>query len=106
MRKWKWFGLALGLVVALALGLILGAGKMTTQADEPGPKGAEIPGKGQRSQEFIAAFNKGDAKALAGFWTPDGDYIDQDGHQHKGRAAIEKLFAKMFAQQKGAKLAV
>jgi uncharacterized protein (TIGR02246 family) len=105
MRKWRWFGLALGLVVILAVGLILGVGKVATQADEP-PKGAEVPGKGQRSQEFVAAFNKGDAKAVAGFWTPDGDYIDQDGRHYKGRAAIEKLFAKLFAEQKGAKLTV
>jgi uncharacterized protein (TIGR02246 family) len=102
MRKWTWFGLALG----LAFGLIFGIGRMATQADEPGPKGNAVPGKGQRSQEFIAAFNQGDAKTLAGFWTPDGDYIDQGGHQHKGRAAIEKLFGKLFAQQKGAKLSV
>src|SRR5262249_38298907 len=106
MRKWRWFGLALSLVVILAWGLILGIGRIATQADEPGPKGNEIPGKGQRSQEFIAAFNKGDAKAVAGFWTPDGDYIDQTGHQYKGRAAIEKLFDKLFAEQKGAKLTV
>jgi uncharacterized protein (TIGR02246 family) len=102
MRKWRWFGLALGLV----FGLILGIGKMATQADEPAAKGNEVPGKGQRAQEFIAAFNKGDAKALAGFWTPEGDYIDQEGHQYKGRAAIEKLFEKLFAEQKGAKLTV
>src|SRR5262249_16846835 len=62
--------------------------------------------KGQRAQEFIAAFNKGDAKALAGFWTPDGDYVDQIGRLYKGRAAIQKLYEKLFAGQKGAKLTV
>ena len=24
--------------------------------------------------QFVDAFNKGDAKAVAGFWMPDGDY--------------------------------
>lgn len=64
------------------------------------------PGKGKRAQEFIAAFNKGDAKAVAAFWMPDADYVDEVGHQVKGRAAIEKLYEKVFAEQKGAKLTV
>src|SRR4051812_43614001 len=28
---------------------------------------------------FSAAFQKGDAKALAAQWTPDGEYFDDDG---------------------------
>lgn len=94
MKKSRWFGL----VAALACGLSLGVGKMPAQPAQPG--------KGQRAQEFIAAFNKGDAKAVAGFWTPDGDYVDQVGRQFKGRAAIEKLFQKEFTEVKGAKLTV
>jgi uncharacterized protein (TIGR02246 family) len=73
-----------------------------------GPKGqdGELTGKGKRAQEFIAAFNKGDAKALADFWMPDGDYVDQTGRKYQGRAAIEKLYEKAFAARKGAKLAI
>jgi uncharacterized protein (TIGR02246 family) len=70
------------------------------------PPGQDAPGKGQRAQEFIAAFNKGDAKAVAGFWTPTGEYTDMDGRRHQGRAALEKLYAKVFAANKGAKLAI
>jgi uncharacterized protein (TIGR02246 family) len=62
--------------------------------------------KGQRAADFIAAFNKGDAKAVAGFWTPDGDYTDQAGQTFKGRAALEKLYAQSFAESKGAKLTI
>jgi uncharacterized protein (TIGR02246 family) len=61
-------------------------------------------GKGKRAQEFIAAFNKGDAKAVAAFWMPDAEYTDQEGRQTRGRAAIEKLYEKVFASNKGAKL--
>jgi uncharacterized protein (TIGR02246 family) len=104
MRKWGMFGLAIGLVAALVFGLIQGIGKIPAAPEEP--KGTDAPGKGQRAQEFIAAFNKGDAKAVAGFWTPDGDYVDQVGHQFKGRAALEKLYQKVFADNKGAKLTV
>src|SRR5262245_16965379 len=100
-RHW---GAALGLLAVLAAGYFFVAPKMSGQADEPKAKGAEPPGKGQRAQEFIAAFNKGDAKAVAAFYTPDGDYVDQTGRQYKGRAALEKLYEKVFAERKGAKL--
>jgi uncharacterized protein (TIGR02246 family) len=59
-----------------------------------------------RAKEFIEAFNKGDADALAAFWTPDGDYVDQVGTQLKGREAIQKAFQKQFAVLKGAKLRI
>jgi len=96
MRSRVVFNLALGLAVVLALG-----------HNEPKTHGQPAqPGKGQRAQEFIAAFNKGDAKAVAAFWTPEGDYVDQAGRTYKGRAAIEKLYQKEFAEIKGAKLTV
>ena len=98
--------LAIGLGVTLACGPFLAVGTMPAQQGERGGKGKEKPGYGKRAQAFIAAFNKGDAKAVAGFWTPDGDYVDQVGNKYKGRAALEKLYAKVFAQQKGAKLTI
>jgi uncharacterized protein (TIGR02246 family) len=211
MRKWKLFGLAFGLLVALALGQFVAAGKMAAGADDPKAKGEATPGnapteeiisfevrlpagalleingtkttstgetrtfktpplrvggtytytlkatangkevtrdidlahgkantfdlraelradgairpaaritegaqqdvkpgapagKGQRAQDFIAAFNRGDAKAVAAFWTPDAEYTDQVGHQTRGREAIQKLYEKVFATRKGAKL--
>src|SRR5947209_19137940 len=96
---------ALGLGVALAVGLPLADRRDQVLRADPA-KGAVEPGKGKRAQEFIAAFNKGDAKAVAEFWMPDGDYVDQTGREIKGRAAIEKLYQTVFAGQKGAKLAV
>lgn len=92
MRSWRLLG--------LAVGLFLAAGVAT--ADEP----PADPGKGKRAQAFIAAFERGDAKALAGFWTPDGNYVDQIGREFKGREAIEKLYERVFAGQKGMKLAI
>jgi uncharacterized protein (TIGR02246 family) len=96
-----------GLVAALAFGpMLMRAEKMPAQPAQPGTQGKQAPGKGERAQEFITAFNRGDAKALAGFWVPDGDYVDQVGRQFKGRAAIERLYEKVFAARKGAKLAI
>src|SRR5437660_571415 len=74
-------------------------GKARAKADEPA-------GKSKRAQEFLEAFEKGDAKAVAGFWTPEGDYVDPSGRKYKGRAAIQKMYEKVFARQKGAKLTV
>ena len=95
-RLW---GLALGLAA-----LTVAAGTMPVQAAEPNTKDKETLGKGKRAQEFIAAFERGDAKAVAAFWTENGDYVDQTGREYKGRAAIQKMYEKFFAGNKKMKL--
>lgn len=97
--------------LVVGLGAILGYAAASGDSNTPVPTPAAVtqppqPGKGQRAQDFIAAFNKGDAKAVANFWTPDGVYVDQTGRQYKGHAALEKLYQKVFAENKGAKLTV
>jgi uncharacterized protein (TIGR02246 family) len=59
-----------------------------------------------KAEAFIEAFDKGDARALAAFWTPDGDYTDQTGRHLKGREAIEKAFQGFFGQNKGLKVRI
>jgi uncharacterized protein (TIGR02246 family) len=105
MKKSKWRGLVMCLGAVLVLGLMQ-VGKMAAQQCGPEIKAKEATGKGRRAKEFIAAFNKGDAKALAGFWTLTGDYTDMAGHKYRGRAALEKLYKKVFATRKGAKLTI
>lgn len=50
----------------------------------------------------VGALNKslanGDAKTLASLWTEDGDYIGVDGAVCKGRAALEKRFTGLMAE--------
>jgi uncharacterized protein (TIGR02246 family) len=58
------------------------------------------------AEAFVEAFHKGDAKAVAGHWTPDGDYTTQTGKEIKGRAALEKAFQGFFADNPGMKLLV
>src|SRR5262245_51667216 len=60
----------------------------------------------KKAEAFVEAFHKGDAKALAAFWAPDGDYTDQSGKQLKGREVIEKAFKGFFAENKGLKLRI
>jgi uncharacterized protein (TIGR02246 family) len=81
-------------------------GHESARITEPGASDALPTGeaKGKRAQEFIAAFEKGDAKTVAAFWTPDGTYVDSEGREYKGQAAIEKLYAKVLPELKGSKL--
>jgi uncharacterized protein (TIGR02246 family) len=114
MSRRKLGGLALGLAAVLALARILATCLTPAEAKEPKapkavkPKAAKEggPARGKRAQEFIEAFNKGDAKAVAAFWMPDATYVNQVGREYKGRAAIRKLYAKLFATNKGAKLEI
>jgi uncharacterized protein (TIGR02246 family) len=84
---------------ALLLGVVAARGQ---GGDHPKEEKALF----KRAEAFVAAFNKGDAKTVAEFWTPEGDYINQTGKHFKGRAAIEKAFAGFFADNKGVKLLI
>lgn len=46
----------------------------------------------KRHDEWCAAWNKHDAKLMAGFFVADGDLINPFGRHAKGTAEIEKLF--------------
>jgi uncharacterized protein (TIGR02246 family) len=87
-----------------ALALAVAAGTMPVRAAEPNTKDKETLGKGKRAQDFIAAFERGDAKTVAAFWTENGDYVDETGREYKGRAAIQKMYEKFFAGNKKMKL--
>ena len=73
-------------ILPLAMAYAIGNGSILAAA-EPDAQQAAIH---NTAAAFIEAFHKGDAKALAAFWTPDGDYIDDTGRVLTGREAIEK----------------
>jgi len=58
------------------------------------------------AEDFVEAFNKGDAKTVSEFWTPDGDYVDENARVLKGRKAIEGSFAELFSNNKDLKLRI
>jgi uncharacterized protein (TIGR02246 family) len=96
--------LALGLAAVLAAGGLVALRTIPAVADEP--KGEEKAVAKERRAAYIAAYDRGDAKAVAAFWTPDATYVDQEGREYNGREAIEKMYEKAFADNKGAKLAI
>lgn len=42
--------------------------------------------------QYTEAWNRHDPKAMAAFWTIDGDYMEPDGRHARGRDEVEKLF--------------
>jgi uncharacterized protein (TIGR02246 family) len=90
------------LLLALAAGVAAGPGVGQQSRGDATDKEAIA----QSAEAFIEAFSKGDAKALAAFWTLDGDYTNQSGRHLKGREAIEKAFQSFFAENKGLTLRI
>lgn len=59
-----------------------------------------------QSLAFVDAFNKRDAKAVAAFWTEDGEYIDDSGVKFVGRDEIEKSYTESFTDRPDASLRI
>jgi uncharacterized protein (TIGR02246 family) len=55
---------------------------------------------------FVQAFDRGDAKAVAALWTPNGSLADDRGQVFKGRQAIEDEYAAFFKDHPGVKMEV
>ncbi len=96
--RWLWF--------AALPGLLFGLTVLPGFGDQPKPDPAVADAIQKQAEAFIEAFHRGDAHALAAFWTENGDYTDLTGHEMKGREAIEKAFRGLFAEVKGLKLRI
>src|SRR3954465_1835799 len=81
-------------IIASVLGnALLVAGEMT--ADEQAIR--------QSAENFLAAYDRGDATAVAAHWAKDGEYTI--GQQTvKGREAIAKLYAAFLRAHPGSKM--
>ena len=60
----------------------------------------------QAIKAYVDAINAGDFKAVARFWTADGDYADPTGRVFTARKVIEEELAKRFAGPGHPKLSV
>jgi uncharacterized protein (TIGR02246 family) len=94
----------LGFMALAAMTLGLAAPPAVARQPQGDPK--DVAAIQKNAEAFVAAFDKGDAQALAAFWTPDGDFTDQAGRTFKGRAALQKAFQQAFAESKGMKLRI
>lgn len=71
------------------------------QTQESNPDLAAIRAQ---SQAFVKAFNQHDAKAVAAFWTEDGEFISDSGQRFVGREEIAQGYAAIFEINPEAKL--
>jgi uncharacterized protein (TIGR02246 family) len=76
------------------------------------PSNTSIPPDGDKeaiqetAREFAAAFEKGDARAIAALWTEQAEYESADGTVLRGRNAIEAAFAACFKQRPAARMEI
>jgi uncharacterized protein (TIGR02246 family) len=92
------------------MSLSVAAGLTAALATAAPPKSAAAPAQTDAirasADDFTAAFNKGDAKAVAALWTPDGLETDEQGTTFKGRPAIEGEYAKLFKAHPDARIQI
>lgn len=88
-------------------GIVLALSLVVSSAGAAPAAQTKDPALDKLAADWAAAFAKGDAKALAAFYTDDAVRSTQEAGTVVGRAAIEKEFAANFAGPwKGAKIAI
>jgi uncharacterized protein (TIGR02246 family) len=92
--------LAMGLAAVVVIILSSAPGSAADEKADP----AEEKAIRERNEAFVAAFNRGDIKAMAATYAPDADFLSAEGKRVMGRADLEKYFAKGFAEKKGLQL--
>ena len=92
------------LLAAMAAGLLLAA---SAQAAEKGPANTS-PESAIRAaiESYVAAYNRGDAKAVAAHWSDSAEWISPSGQRFLGRQAIERELQTLFAENKGVHIEV
>jgi uncharacterized protein (TIGR02246 family) len=75
-------------------------------ADQPGQEAGELAAIRAAVDSYVAAYNRGDAQAVAEHWNETGEWLNPDGERFQGRKAIEQAMRDFFAQNKGVKVEV
>ncbi len=81
---------------SVALVLVLLSGTLCCSARAAGDSADETAAIRKTSDEFVAAFNQGNAQAVADLWATDGELVDAAGRTHQGRTAIATAYAEFF----------
>lgn len=81
MRRLKW----------IAAFVLASLSVVVANAQKPDPDAQKL------ADQYIAAFGKGDSKALTALYTADATRLGPDGQLITGRAAIEKSYVDGFA---------
>jgi uncharacterized protein (TIGR02246 family) len=96
--------------VAAAVGLLCRSNDqdraVAAAKDKEQPSSPEMEAVRKTADAFAKAFNAGDAKAVAAFWTKDGEFVGADGDTIRGRDEIEKSYAEFFKSNPKTTIAV
>jgi uncharacterized protein (TIGR02246 family) len=97
--------IAIVVLVAACAGLGLAhhaqTGKSAGRSADKEDRAADRAAIQKNLQQFLKALGKGDAEAVAAFWTDSGEYIDDDGETIRGRKALTAAYKTFFARNKG-----
>jgi uncharacterized protein (TIGR02246 family) len=93
---------------AILLFAVIGFGASWAVAQEtpaPPPSGdsAEISAA---VKSYVSVFNRGDANAMASYWTEDAVFVAPSGEKYEGRQAIQEGFESFFKDNDGAKIEI
>jgi uncharacterized protein (TIGR02246 family) len=100
-----------GLLVMLVVSLMAAGDRTADRAqasDEAGDtrRKADEAAIRRATEEYSAAFNRGDLQTFIAHWASDAEYIDETGNATRGRKALGLLFGKSIEENKGSKLRV
>ncbi len=90
--------------VKLLIGMLLLAANESVQAQVRDDKSAPVNQTDAETairatvEQFVTAYNAGDAKAVAALFLPQAQIVDEDDNTIQGQENIEKLFAGIFEQ--------
>ena len=76
------------------------------EAKKPGGKWPKSLPSGLTMDSYVAAYNRGDAKAVAAHWSESGEWISPSGQRFQGKPAIEKEMQSLFTENKGVRIEV
>jgi len=93
-------------LLALGVALAITAGAGPAKDADKSARAADEAAIRASAAQFVKAFKKGDAKAIASLWTENGTLADEQGQMFKGRAAIEAEYAAFFKDHPGVRMDV
>jgi uncharacterized protein (TIGR02246 family) len=91
---------ALAAVLAPVLAQTQGAAQRSV------PASADETAIEKAAHDFAQAYNRHDAKAIAGLFSADAEFVEQDGTTLSGRAAIETALADTFTENPKAAISI
>jgi uncharacterized protein (TIGR02246 family) len=104
------FSMIARLAFVLALANLVAAAEPDKEAapvKEPAPRKTQSAAEQavrKAAADFDQAFNSDNADKVAGLWTADAEYVDEDGQRYLGRDVIKKEYGEFFAANPQAKI--